>query len=288
LLVDGTTTFLKSAEGGNAFADVFLEPVTEELIQRKRPEAVRFEDLLVQVPMWAIAPLASWINATLMKGPSLKNGALVYLDFNNNEVKRLEFTNAVIADVSLPACDAASQDPAYLTLRLTPDSTRLVGGNDKPTNATAGAATFRRSSNGAYRLNIQGLEPACARVSKIAALSAKRALLPTSSGDPRGTIPRQFAALDCSALRITLPEQDAGPFYAWFADFAVNGNNKSDMERAGRIEWLNPVDAKTIAIADLSNLGIVRFAPLSLNSGDQAPRVQVDMYCESMKLAVAG
>jgi len=96
-------------------------------IQRKRPGGVRFEDLVLEVPFAMSPPLVAWVNATLAKGPAAKNGALVYLDFNYNEVKRLEFFNAVITEVTLPALDAAGKDAVFLTLHLAPESASLTG-----------------------------------------------------------------------------------------------------------------------------------------------------------------
>ena len=41
---------LKSVEGGNAFTEVILEPPGPDLVQRKRPGPLRFEDIMIQVP----------------------------------------------------------------------------------------------------------------------------------------------------------------------------------------------------------------------------------------------
>lgn len=288
LQVDEGSALVRSVEGGNTFADVLPEPPTEDLIQHKRPGAVRYDDLLVDISMTAMQPLAGWITATLAKGPVSKNGAIVYSDFNNNEVKRLEFFNAVITEITLPACDAAGKDPVYLTLRLAPESTRLVGPSGKA-NPAALAASTKFAMAGSFRLNIQGLEPACTRISKVSAISATRALVKSlSGGEKREMLPRQFAALDCSTLSITLPEQDAGLFYAWLNDFVIKGNSGPKSQRAGRLEWLNPANASTVFTADLGNLGIVRYAPLAASTAMEViARVQVDMFCETMSLSLA-
>jgi hypothetical protein len=291
LELDGTMTYLRSAEGGNAVVDVIDEPVTEDLILRKHPGGLHFEDILLQTPLAGWLPLAGWIAATLTKGPVPKSGALVYMDFNNNEIRRLEFFNAIITEVALPACDAASKDAIYLSLRLSPESTRLVGGSGKSSTAAAMAtATANKNIMGSsFKLNIQGLEPACIHINKVAALTAKRGLLQSQGASVlREQAGRHFMPLDCSALSITLPEQDAGPFYAWFTDFAIKGNNSSKAERAARLEWQNVADGRTVAFADLGNLGIVRFAPVAASTGSETiARVQVDMYCETINMVLA-
>ena len=149
--VDGAVTPVEAIEGGNPFAEVALEPPVDGVF-RKHLSAVRFEDLIVQVPLHAALPLMGWIASALGaggKGPAAKSGAIVYLDMNFKEVKRLEFLNAIISEVTLPACDAGTRDVAYLELRLTPESTRLVGGSNmgKSNNKGLGPAvatnTFR-------------------------------------------------------------------------------------------------------------------------------------------------
>ncbi|MDP3598886.1 MAG: hypothetical protein Q8S75_18020, partial [Nitrospirota bacterium] len=51
LELDGASAgFVQAVEGGNAFADVLVEAVGPDGIQRKRPGSVKFEDIIIQVP----------------------------------------------------------------------------------------------------------------------------------------------------------------------------------------------------------------------------------------------
>jgi hypothetical protein len=281
LELDGTTTIVKSAAGGNAVVDVVLEPVVDG-IQRKRPGGVRFEDLILELPFGMSPALLGWINSTLGKGPTAKNGALVYLDFNLQEVKRLEFVNAVITEVTLPALDGAGKDSVYVSIRLAPESARLAGPAAKPISVATDKSSSKPVFSSNYRLNVQGLEAASASISKVGVLTAKRT--PQSGAVGEKIRERLFAPLDCSLLTITLAESGAGLFYAWFNDLIVNGKGG---ERAGRLEWLAPTLTTSIGFADLGNLGIVRYAPVAVVSGaDSVARVEVDMYCETINLTV--
>ena len=114
---------LKSVEGGNAFTEVILEPPGPDLVQRKRPGPLRFEDIMIQVPLGGnLKSLTNWMKETLTKGPTPKNGAILYADFNTTEVRRLEFFNTLLTEVSFPALDAAGKDAAFFILRLTPQT----------------------------------------------------------------------------------------------------------------------------------------------------------------------
>jgi hypothetical protein len=82
-----------------------------------------------------------------------------------------------------------------------------------------------------------------------------------------------------------LAEANAGPFYQWFDDFVVKGNNSDDKERPGFLDLLAP-DLKTILLRiNFSHLGICGFAPEKAQAAaDKIRQVKVEMYCEQMTL----
>lgn len=285
LELDGTfMCFLNSVEGGNAFADIVQEAVGPDAIQRKRPGQARFEDIVVEVPIAGIvAPLSGWITEMLTKYSTPRKGAIVYADFNNTEVKRLEFSNAILTEVTVLAASAAEgKKPAALTLRIVPQTTRLVGATGKV--LVAPGVKNKNIVSGNFRFNVQGLEKSCGRVSKVDPIVARRATQGTAVGQERL---KQSApgVLDCSIVRIALPEADAGPFYQWFDDMVLNGKNGA--ERAGLLEWLDPLQTTVLASVQLTGLGIVRYAPAPFITGtEKTGQVQVDMYCESFNVTI--
>ncbi|MDP1770409.1 MAG: hypothetical protein Q8L74_16615 [Nitrospirota bacterium] len=284
LELDGASAgFVQAVEGGNAFADVLVEAVGPDGIQRKRPGSVKFEDIIIQVPFNGDAkPLNNWIAETLGKAQTPKNGAIQYMDFNFTEMKRLEFFNAVLTEVTLPVADPAARNPEFLTLRITPQTTRLTGSTGKKLSGTGTKSKAVLASN--FRFNVQGLEKACARIGKVESIVAKRPVAGSAVGQDRL---KQSApgVLDCSIVRLTLPEADAGPFYSWFDDTVVKG--KPSGELAGLLEWLDPTLKVVLASVQLGGLGIVRYAPEPINAGaERLGQVQVDMYCETMNVTI--
>jgi hypothetical protein len=271
---------LSAVEGGNPFADIVPEGAGPDMIQRKRSGQPRFEDIQFDVNMSQITkPLSGWITDTLTKGPGQKNGAIVYADFQNKEVKRMEFLGGVLVEVGTPVCEGASKDQAVLSLRITPQSTRFMGASGKPIQPIGPKAKSISSSN--FRFNVQGLEQACKRIIKVEAIVARRLAPQTSIGQEKfKTAP---GVLDCSLVSILLPEIDGGPFYAWFDDAVLKG--KQGGERAGLLEWFDPTGKSVEASAQLGGLGIVRYATEPVGAG-ALPVVRVDMYCETMLLTV--
>jgi hypothetical protein len=285
LELDGQPTYLLSVSGGNAVAKVVSAPVGPGAISQKHLAGISFEDIVITLPLLAAPSLAGWINDSLGKPPTSKSGAIVYVDGDGNVLKQLAFTNAVITEIDLPACDATRMNPAALVLRLQPETAQWTGGTGKvqafPFTPRAGAALV---SN--FRLSIQGLEAACQRVMLINSLTAKRTV------SPLGTLTREagpgYSAFDVSTFSITLAEADAALFFAWFNNFTLKGNIGPGAELPGILQWLAPDLRTVIATAQLVNLGAVRYAPDPFNSeANVIGRVQVDMYCDAMTLALA-
>ena len=276
---------VQAVEGGNAFADILADAVSADAIQRKRPGPVKFEDIVIQVPFNGDAkPLTNWIAETLTKPPAPKNGAIVYMDFNFNEVKRLEFSNAMLTEVTLPAADASdSKKAALLTLRITPQTTRLAGSTGKKSLILG--AKSKAVMTGNFRFNVQGLEKACTRILKVESIVARRTIAGAVAGQDR-LKQSSPGVLDCSIVRLTLPEADAGPFYTWFEDTIVKG--RSGGELAGLLEWLDPTLKGVVASVQLTGLGIVRYAPepIKAESAERLGLVQIDMYCESFNVSI--
>lgn len=272
---------LTAASGGNAFADIVVEQVGPDMVLHKRPGQLKFEDIVLEVPINSNSkPFGTPITGMLSNNQAPANGAIVYGDLNNTEVKRLEFTNALLTEIALPACDASSAQAAGLTVRLTPQATHLVGATGKKLSSALGTKG-KSALQSNFRLNVQGLESACSRISKVEHIIAKRTM-----GAPIGLQrTKQTAPLDCSPLSLFLPESDAGPFYAWFDDMVIKGNPGA--ERAGLLEWLDPTLTTVIASAQLGGLGIVRFAPEPVKAGTQTSGlVRVDMYCETINFTI--
>lgn len=274
---------VRSAAGGNAFAELVMENIGAENIQRKRPGQVRFEDILIEVPLGEESKLLSgWIAEFLAKAPTPRNGAITYADFNMNEIKRLEFTNAILTEVALPAADATEgKNPALLTLRISPQSTRLAGPSGKKAQGVLGSKQ-KAAIAGNFRFNVQGLESACTRIVKVQGIAAKRSKAVESVGQSR-LRENLIGTLDCSLISIFLPETDAGPFYAWFDETILKG--KANGERGALLEWLDPTLRNVVASAQLGGVGILRYAPEPVKSGtERVALVQVDLYCETINL----
>jgi hypothetical protein len=61
-----------------------------------------------------------WIAASWAMNQQGKDGALVFCDNTFEATNKLEFFDALITETTIPSCDAASKEAAFLRLKVTP------------------------------------------------------------------------------------------------------------------------------------------------------------------------
>ena len=279
---------LRYVDGGYPRADVVTDaPNASSPFPTKHLASLRYTDIEMEVPPTMPKPMFDWIAAALTQPGGRKNGAIVTADLTYKESRRLQFSEAVLTEITLPVCDAASKEASYLTVKFAPAFTTLVSAKGGLANAAAvNAARQKPWVPANFRLRIQGLEESCRQVSKIEALSIKQKATSVDVGATRDGGQKTSGRMEISNLVIQLAESQAGPFYDWFNDFAVKGNNGQDRERAGVLELLAPDLKEVLLTVSLGNLGIFGFTPDAQEAGsDRIRRVTIEMYCERITLS---
>ncbi len=285
LELDGVVVgWLESVEGGDATADVVTERVGPDHVQRKHLAGVKYEDVTVTCGAGMSSAFYQWVRDSLDRRYTRRNGAIRTADTRSRELSRLNFTNALISEVGFPALDAASKDALTMTIKFAPEYTRIVrperGGLIKP---GPGKGAQKKWLPANFRIRIDGLEEACARVSQIEALVIKQKVTERAIGDVRD-YQKEPATVEIPNLVITLPESHAKPVYDWHEDFVIRGNNSDDKEKGGTLEYLAPNLTDALFTLTFKGLGIFRLTPVKVESGrEQIRRVKAEMYCEEMK-----
>ncbi|MDO8751617.1 MAG: phage tail protein [Dehalococcoidia bacterium] len=283
--------WLNSAEGGNATADVINEPAGPDYIVRKHIGQPQYEDIIIQVSAGMSEAFYKWIDASFNKNYSRKDGAIVAADFNYKEQSRLTFTDALITEIGFPALDAASKDPAYMTIKFAPETTKRVpskGGTVGGAAAGKGAAVQKKWLPANFRLKIDGLDQPTSKVNKIEALVIKQKVTENPVGEARDA-QIELAHLEFPNLVITLAEAYADPFYDWHDDFVIKGNSAEANEKNGTLEVLTPNLQDVLFTLTFKSLGIFNVATEKGDAGAEAiKRVKAEMYVEEMTFDYKG
>ena len=276
--------FASAVSGGDVFGEVVVEKPGPDRIQRKHVAGLKVEPISLDLSLPMAKPFYAWLKSTFEPGakPMAKSGALLTLDYDRKVIARREFANALITEVEFPVCDAASKDASTLGVTFLPERIATVA-TPVPGAAISHAAAARWLA-AHFRLNIQGLEAATVRASRVEAFTVKSQVSLDPVGERRDYAP-QRVSLEIPNLVVTISEAHARPFYDWHSEFVIRGNNGQDRERVGVLEYLAP-DLKSVLLAvNFFNLGIFRAAPEpAVVHAENIRRMKASMYCEAISV----
>jgi hypothetical protein len=279
LVIDKTNVgTLRSAAGGSAVGTVVTEGMGPENTVKKHVGAVGYEPLELELDLSLDRSLYDWIGAAWAGKAQPKSGALSTLDARGAGLTR-EFHNALISETIVPALDASSKEPAFITLILAPERVSSVAssGAKVAAGASKGAKSWLASN---FKLEIDGLD--CSRVSRVEGLHFQQALTssPGTGRDPG----KRGGSIELGNLRVTLSEAGADSWRNWHEDFVVKGNSSDKSERSGRVLLLAANLKDELARIELANLGIVALRPRPSAAG--AGQLEAELYVERMGFAL--
>jgi hypothetical protein len=267
LRLDGDdVTFLEKAEGGAIYAEVAPERKGSQGNVKKRIGKPQYEDFSLQVGWTLSQALFDWIAASWQPHAPRKNGAVLTCDTDFMIQSERAFADALIQEVTLPALDASSKEPGYLTVRFTPQEIVTKTGKGQLALGRLGAHKLWRTSS--FRLQIDGLDADPVR--RIEPLAIRR-----GNGARAGRV-------DFPNLKVSLAQAGAQSWIDWHEDFVLKGHNDEQYEKEGALLFLTPDSKTQLARIDLHHLGIFRLAR-EAGTGDRTGYLQAELYCESME-----
>ncbi len=209
------------------------------------------------------------------------NGSITAMDFNYQPKSEQEFLEALLTETTIPAADAGSKDPGYLTVKFSPEYTRPGKPSGKSDPGAAAKEQQKVFLPANFRLEIAGLN--CKGVSRIESFTVKQTTVKADIGDARDQ-KKEPGKLDFPNLKITLSEKGAESWLAWHESFVVKGNNSQDQEKSGSLTFLSPNLKEELVTIRFSNMGIfsLKSEKAEANS-DALKRVQVELYVERME-----
>jgi phage tail-like protein len=276
--------FLKSVDGGGISADVVQEQAGNNYFARKHIAQVKYEDLSLQMDLSLDKSIYDWI-ASSWSGSYSRKDIDVFVAGSAMEFKsQREFFNALISETTIPAMDASSKEPCYLTLKISPEYSRSKKASGKLNGKVSkGGQKHWLASN--FKLQVDGLD--CAYVSKVDAFSVKQTITTAAVGEMRD-YQKLPGRIEYPNLKVTLPESHAQSWIDWHEDFVIKGNCGDSQEKSGSLTFLAP-NLKERAHINFFNLGIFRLAPEKRQEPtDQISRIVAELYCERMEFVFLG
>jgi phage tail-like protein len=266
--------WLYSAEGGHATSDVVSGKIGG--VDRQRPGNVRYEPITIECGVGMSRPFYEWIVESIGMNRT-RDGAIHVCDYDGNVKSTLEFHNAAITEIGLPALDAASKEQAKMTIKFAPEFTRtLTGSGKKVPLGNVDAAKQKRWVSSNFRLEIGGVD--CTRVSRIDAITIQPAA-GAPRGGPRAGYDKGPATVEVPNLIATVEESHSADFANWMNSSSRNPNSPSN-KKSGQLDFLSADGREALFTLHFPNLSIRRLTP---ENGKGRNVVKVEMYFQALQ-----
>jgi hypothetical protein len=216
-----------------------------------------------------------------------QNGAIVFCDYDYNEISRLHFYEALVTEVGMPALDTRSKDTAKLSVRFKPQEYRisvLDSGKKNLMLKPIDTKVQKRWLPSNFRLKIDGLDEACRKVNKIEAIVVKQKVAENPTGKQRDYMPEP-ANIEIPNLVITLAESSSNEFNDWYKKFLSEGKCDQPNEKQGTLEYLAD-DLKTVLFTlTFDKLCLHALALSNVTGPDNTALSKAAMYIDGIRFS---
>jgi hypothetical protein len=279
--------YVPKVEGGDIEAEYATLPHSSDYFVYKHITNVKYNPVKVQLGVSMTKVVQDWIDASLGRKYQRKSGDIAALNFRLEEMFVREFKDALLTEITFPACDASGKDPGFMTLGFQPWIMReRAGGGGQRSNAIDPKQKAWTPQN--FKFTLDGLDDkANSKIAKVNATTIKQ----TTARDFVGTESDYFdepGHVEFQDVEITLPQAHADTLYKWHEEFIINKNNTADQHRSASLEFLNQNRQQTLVTLTFSGLGITKISnPVLENNKDGIASVTAKMYCERVEVKFA-
>ena len=222
LELDGTAVgFLTGVDGGHFKSDEVKSSVGyDNYLVTKYAGKPKYEDITIGIGMPNSSRLFSWVKSSVENNPERHTGALVGFDNfqNKQERSRRVFDQALISEITFPALDAANNQPANITLKISPELLRYERGGSKfnAQQARDEAVKQKRWSCANFGLRLDGFwGQGAQRNAKVEAFTIKQGIMANPIG--RMLVTHKYAGrVEMPSLQISFPQSDLKQWTDWY------------------------------------------------------------------------
>ena len=265
-------------EGGLARGIVNETSGGPDSITKKSITNVTFDDLTIKVSTDLEASFYNWVQESVERRASEKDGVITSCDLNGNVTSQLDFQRGLITEITFPALDASSREAGNITVKIAPENTKLS------TNPNGKCQTLLNKSKrwvpSNFKLELDGLD--ATRVVRIESFTTKMRLASEGIGRPGG---RTYTKAEFQNLRVTISNASLKTWLDCYDSFLIKGLRADANEKSGAIVLLDPTLKNEIGRIKLSNVGMVRMQSAS-NSGEAIGQTTFELYVERMEYTI--
>lgn len=262
-------------KGGSSSGGVMEMRLADGSI-KKQLGSVGVEPLVFEVGLGS--PVEAWLQSMLTGAAAFKTGSL----FGGvvPAQQQLNFQNALLTTVTIPALDASSNAPGFLRVTVQPEYTAQAA------LSAAVPTTLPSWLSSDFRFSMGNLETS--RAVRIESFTIAAALSTSQVGLQRIATTTSAGQPAVSNLLISFAVDAANPatnWLAWYDDFVLKGNNDDSHEQSFLLELgVGPggtVGSHRLALKGYG-VGLVGLRVLPPTAGSTVQRLQAELYVERM------
>ncbi|MCC6783798.1 MAG: hypothetical protein IT457_13225 [Planctomycetes bacterium] len=265
----GKVFMLRRASGGDAVAEVIVQPTGPQAVAKKRVGAVRFEPLVVTGDFEDFLP---WIRDALAGKPPRLDVSIAQLDLNQKVAHRLVAQRAQLVKIEFPALDASSKDLLDVTLSFQPE--RVTSGTAGDSIAGS-VARQKRAGVANFRVTIPGVD--CTRVARVAPITVAFEGVASGVGTGRGKVSEQIT-MRVGDLALGVGEAGAAGFVDWAKATLLEGKTEG-LATTATVEVLTQDLKSTVLRLDAAGVGLYALRRVQA-SGDRMTSYDVSCFVE--------
>jgi hypothetical protein len=243
LILDGQPSLVSEFEGLDAKADVVSMKGGPERYQMKHISNFEYSEASMKMGMSMGGNIYGWIQSTFDKDFVRKSGTIAAADYNYRARSYRHFTDALITEIGLPACDASSKDSGFITVKFKADSCEYAPGDNADLKGETNTDQKRWMASN-FRFKIGGLD--CSTVKKVSAYTIKQKVTTDRYGESRGLF-NEPTALEFPELEVTWTAKQSieKQWQQEFHRIVQMGDTSKAAEMEATLEYLSH-DLKTV------------------------------------------
>jgi phage tail-like protein len=279
-----------SVDGGNFKSEAVGEKVGSDPVETRYPGRQKWDDITLTIGTSMSPRFWKWIEASINNKPERRSGAIITCDFDGNERVRREFKDALISEIQFPALDAKAKNPAFITVKISPETMEWseLSGNTKrshPDAPTAGPSVKQKlwiPANFSFRMD--GFPKENMKwVQKVDQFSIKQNIINNPIGKEL-YVRKEVGRIEYPNITFYVAEPYAKPWLDHWKEVVGNGNRQGS-EHTGGIEYLSS-DLKTVLMGiNFQGMGLTGVTFDKHEAGNDGVRfVKVECYTETITL----
>src|SRR5262249_35271522 len=274
---------VQSVDGGGIKAELLTQPIGGEYLRVKNIGGVTIEPLTLEVGAWVSEAFYKWIADSWRGDYVRKDGSILVCDFDLVPKHEMTFTNALIVETTVPALDGSAKGPAYLTIKLQPET--LVHNRSPQGGKVRGLVPAKQKLFQPQNFSFALDHFKTGNVTKVESFTIKQSVKPLMTGRLRPAL-WEPTSVEFPNLTITTALEASDDLFKWHKKFVVDGDAQVEDETTGEISFLTPDGTKSLLDIHLSGVGITGLTLEKMDAQQGrggVKRVRAELYVTEMK-----